>query len=252
MNVSFAVQEEKVSHIVDKISSVGFCVVENILAPTTSRKLRRVLQALLEAEKAKNLRPSGHQRVIHLAIKHPAFLDLACHPLVLAVWRKYLGSDMICSSLTANALWPGSTEQYWHVDHPYWTITPPYPVDVPLGGQAIWMIDDFTKDNGATAGVPRSHHRTYPPEIGNGWSNDATLFTGKAGSVAFLDGALWHTSTVNTTSAIRRAVLIRFIRSYCVQQEDMRLQLTKLQAPSDIVQELFGATQYTPTRDFPY
>lgn len=242
----------EVSRIVRAIRKDGFCVVPNLIPPNQCQKLGRILRRLLRDEKEANLRPNGHQRILHLAMKNPAFLDLVTHPLLLAVWRRYLGEDMICSSLTGNALWPGCTEQYWHVDHPYWTIAQPYPVSPPLAAQTIWMIDEFTHENGGTAGIRGSHRRQHLPELGSGWTDEATIFSGRQGSAILIDGALWHTSRPNSTKAIRTAVLVKFIRSFCVPQEDMRMQLAAIERPSEAVEFLFGAKQYIPTRGFPY
>jgi ectoine hydroxylase-related dioxygenase (phytanoyl-CoA dioxygenase family) len=103
--------------------------------------------------------------VLHILAKDPVFIEALVHPLVLAVWRKYLTEDLICSTFTANTLWPGAVEQYWHADHPYWTLTPPWPT-IPLAGQCIWFLDDFTVENGATAGIPGSHRANRLPGPG--------------------------------------------------------------------------------------
>ena len=230
----------------------GFCIVPGLISARRCAQLRAAMRCMLEGEREQNLRPTGHQRVLHLAAKDRRFLDLVQHPLVLAVWRSYLGEDMLCSSLTGNALWPGSTEQYWHVDHPYWTMAEPYPVSLPLAGQTIWMLDDFTRENGATAGLAGSHQRGRLPRLDSRWPKGATPITGRCGSAILMDGALWHTSTPNRSPAVRSAVLVKYIRSFCVTQEDMRHQLAAVQRPTRTLARLFGAEQYVPTRKFPY
>ena len=132
-----------VIQIVDRIREVGFCVVPAVLSEERCREFRQILMRMLKAEKQENFLPTGHQRVMHLLMKDPTFTSLLCDPFVLKVWRRYLGKDIICSTMSANALWPQSTELYWHVDHPYWTMSEPYPI-YPLTGEVIWMIDDFT------------------------------------------------------------------------------------------------------------
>jgi phytanoyl-CoA dioxygenase PhyH len=234
------------------IRRYGFCVVPDLISQRNAQQLATVLRRLLREEKNANLRPNGHQRILHLATKDRRFIDLVTQPFLLDVWRRYLGEDMICSSLTGNALWPGCTEQYWHVDHPYWTMAQPYPVRLPLAAQTIWMLDDFTLENGATAGIAGSHKQPQLPELGSKWTDEATIFTGTCGTAILMDGALWHTSRPNLTTSIRCAVLVKFIRSFCVPQEDMRAQAAALGAPTDTVQQLFGAKQYIPTRGFPY
>ncbi len=241
-----------VERAVDTIRDVGFCVVPNVLPRRRCEAIRAVLGRLMRAEKQANLLPSRHQRVMHLLVKDRIFVELLCSPFVLEVWRRYLGPDMICSTMSANVLWPHSTELYWHVDHPYWTIAPPYPVDPPLAGQAIWMIDDFTEANGATAGIAGSHRRRHLPALGEHWTDEATILTGARGGVILADGAWWHTSRPNTTGRTRAAVLTTYIRSYCVTQEDMRAQLQELRRPSKLVRHLLGGDQYQARTELPY
>lgn len=245
------VDPKQVERTVEVIRDVGFCVVPDVLPRRLCDEVRAVLGTLMRAEKAVNLLPSRHQRVMHLLVKHPIFAEVLVSPFVLAVWRRYLGPDMICSTMSANVLWPASTELYWHVDHPYWTMAQPYPI-YPLSGQAIWMIDDFTVANGATAGIAGSHRAPRLPELGEHWTDDATILTGARGSVILADGAWWHTSRPNTTRRTRSAVLTTYIRSYCVTQEDMRAQLRELRRPSKLVKHLLGGNQYQARTELPY
>ena len=246
-------QRAQVDRLVETIREVGFCVVPAVFPADRCRAVRAVLGRLMRAEKQQHLLlPSRHQRVMHLLTKDPIFVELLTSPLVLAVWRRYLGADMICSTMSANVLWPHSTELYWHVDHPYWTVAQPYPVDPPLSGQAIWMIDDFTVANGATAGIAGSHRRPYLPALGEHWTDEATILTGKAGSVILADGAWWHTSRPNVTARTRSAVLATYIRSYCVTQENMRAQLETMRRPSKLVRHLLGGDQYQARTELPY
>jgi ectoine hydroxylase-related dioxygenase (phytanoyl-CoA dioxygenase family) len=247
-----AVDQAVVDESLSEIRETGFCVVPNVISRSVCQQWRDALVPLALAERGANERPNGHQRVLHLLVKSSIFLEPLTHPLVLSVLRRYLGEDMICSSFSANILWPGCSEQYWHVDHPYWTMTQPYPLEMPLGGHALWMLDDFTFENGATAGIPGSHKRPGLPELGARWADDARVLVGEQGSVILADAAWWHTSRPNTTQGMRPALLAKYTRTFCVPQEDMRLQLQELKDPDPVVRQLLGGHQYVPTRGFPY
>lgn len=251
MSKKNGIRSKEVEQIAETIRDVGFCVVPSLISPKRCEEFRRVLMPILKAEKKQNLHHTGHQRILHLLVKNQIFKELLCHPFVLAVWRRYLCEDIICSTMTANALWPRSTELYWHVDHPYWTMTEPYPT-YPLTGQVIWMIDDFTNANGATAGIRGSHQRPKLPRLAENWTDEATILTGARGSAIFADGAWWHTSRPNNSRRTRFAVLATYIRSYCVPQENMRSQLEAMKNPSEQVKQLLGGKQYVPTVGFPY
>jgi ectoine hydroxylase-related dioxygenase (phytanoyl-CoA dioxygenase family) len=76
---------------------------------------------------------------------------------------------------------------------------------VPWMINTIWMLTDFTIENGATGVVPMSHRsrlRRPPPDI----QSDSPLIkpvTGRAGSVMMWHGGLFHQARANTSSQIR-------------------------------------------------
>ena len=54
----------------------------------------------------------------------------------------------------------------------------------------VVMLDDFTKENGATSYVPNSHLRLDRPDRDGNFSE--TQITGKAGDVIIFDSGIWH------------------------------------------------------------
>src|SRR5262249_29251496 len=80
---------------------------------------------------------------------------------------------------------------------------------------AIWMLDDFTTENGATRVVPRSHLVTRP--LAKSFAQplahhpEERVITGDAGSVLIFNGHLWHSGTQNRSQGPRRAVQMIFV-----------------------------------------
>jgi ectoine hydroxylase-related dioxygenase (phytanoyl-CoA dioxygenase family) len=87
----------------------------------------------------------------------------------------------------------------------------------------IWMLDDFTVDNGATRCIPGSHRwgklpqevlsdpaRPHPEEI---------LITGRAGTVVVMNAHLWHGGTANRTEKPRLAMHSFYCRRDLPQQQ---------------------------------
>src|SRR5207245_4455659 len=75
---------------------------------------------------------------------------------------------------------------------------------------SVWMLDDFTTENGATRVIPGSHKwgrrpqdvlenplAPHPQEI---------LVLGSAGSIAVMNAHAWHGGTANRTPAPRLAM----------------------------------------------
>jgi hypothetical protein len=74
---------------------------------------------------------------------------------------------------------------------------------------ALFMLDDFAADNGATRVVPGTHRRTAPParEMAQPASRhpDERVVTGPAGAVLVFNGHLWHAGRRNDSGRPRRA-----------------------------------------------
>jgi ectoine hydroxylase-related dioxygenase (phytanoyl-CoA dioxygenase family) len=258
---------ETIRKIIDTIEEVGYCVLPSVLSTDEADGMRRVIDTLRQREgrlaaevaldgndeglKAHGPIQVGHQRVVHIAAKHRAFLELLCHPVPLAIWERMLGADCICSTWTSNTVLPKGGKRHWHVDHPYWTMVPPFPAE-PLTGQTIWCLDDFTEDNGATRFIPGSHRHTWLPDHARDQVQDGDVVVAPRGSVILAHGACWHSMGRNESDAPRTAVFGRFARSYIIPQEEMRLQLAGFESPSALVQRLFGANQYLPSKGIPY
>jgi ectoine hydroxylase-related dioxygenase (phytanoyl-CoA dioxygenase family) len=78
---------------------------------------------------------------------------------------------------------------------------------------AIWLLDDFTPDNGATRLVPRSHKRGAVPKPyadPERHHPEEKVVVARAGSVLVFNGHLWHSGTRNRTKSPRRVVQCAF------------------------------------------
>ena len=90
----------------------------------------------------------------------------AFHRDTLAIARHFLGSCRVVEACS-KPCWPGAPAQALHVDSAHHFHQVP---DVPWMINTIWMLSDFTVENGATGIVPLSHRsrlKTPPPEVGH-------------------------------------------------------------------------------------
>ena len=102
----------------------------------------------------------------------------------------------------------------------------------------IWMIDDFTLENGATRCVPGSHRSgKLPQEAGIDPAAphpDEILVTGRAGTVVIMNAHVWHGGTANRTGAPRCAMHSFYTRRDKPQQQyQKRLLRLETQARFD-------------------
>ena len=172
-----------IDEVIARIDGRGYCVLPDVIPTEKADQARTILEGLLEAEIDDGARERKHQRVGGIAHKDPVFLELMCHPLIVALWKRYLGDDIMCSSWTANTIYPGHDAIGWHADYPFWSLKPPWPPGR-FAGQTVWLLDDFTEENGATATIPGSHRKGHPPDAPTDrWRPDGEILTGRRGSV---------------------------------------------------------------------
>ena len=156
------------------------------------------------------------QRIWNLPVKSEICARLIEEPRVLKLVRSVLGPDCILSDMSVNCIGPHTEGGAWHVDVPLGQIPEPLP-DFPLTLQNVWMLDDFTAENGATRVVPRSHLRRKKPTWGS-QQEDEVILTGPAGSVAIWLSNTWHRSGPNSTDRPRHAILGYYCRSWVSRQ----------------------------------
>ncbi len=242
-------RQHDISRIVEEIDERGFCIVPSVITPEEADEARRVLEGLLEAEATAETRAARTQRVGGIAYKHPIFLELMAHPFIVELWQTYLADeDIICCTWSANTAYPGYDKYAWHPDYPYWWINQPWPLDQ-VCGQTIWLLDDFSAENGGTGVLPGTHRKGHPPprDMAGAWQPEAEILTGVRGSVMVMHGATWHTARPNKTDKARSALLGMYMRPFFVTQEDMLAQLDKIEKPSALVKQLMGAKRHQPS-----
>jgi ectoine hydroxylase-related dioxygenase (phytanoyl-CoA dioxygenase family) len=198
----------------------GFVILESLLGPA---EVRELVAALAPLEAA---RPPGRNefeglrstRVYSLAGKGEPFLRLAEHPRVVEILDRALLPNWLLSTFQSIRLHPGESAQPWHADDGFYLIPRPR---ARLAVSAIWALEDFTAENGATEVFPGSHRwpDDRPPEGGRG----AVPALMPAGSVVLFDGALWHRGGENRSRGTRLAVSPQYCQPWLRPQESQLL-----------------------------
>jgi ectoine hydroxylase-related dioxygenase (phytanoyl-CoA dioxygenase family) len=195
----------------------GYSVLPDVLESTAAADLKDQVEDIAARERADGSAwfSHGNQRVFMLLNRGRSFVELAEHPVALEIAEQVLGPDLLLSSITANIACPDNSAQQLHADQQY--VHEPWLHALTV--QACWMLDDFTETNGATRVVPDSHRWGTRPSDDE---PETVHIIGKAGSVAFLDGRVWHGTSRNTTRSGRRGGIFTY---YCVpylrQQENV-------------------------------
>jgi len=191
------------------LAEVGYCLIENALAPERVNALRTRIIELAEAEVADGTHyvyeDGCNQRVWSLPNKDDMFIDLVFDPTVTELMNHVLGFGWLLSNLDANIAGPGGKPMFLHADQSF--APPPWPY--PVVANAMWMLDDFTTENGATRVKPGSHLKGEGP-MPTLEDTLTTAVTGPAGTVMVFDGRLWHQTGANTTENERRHGILEY------------------------------------------
>jgi ectoine hydroxylase-related dioxygenase (phytanoyl-CoA dioxygenase family) len=207
----------------EELDERGYIVLGRLMSPERLQKLRdRVEQVYAdEGDRAGHeFRHEDHvRRLANLVAKGVDFEDLVIEPAVLQRIEWVLGPDFKLSSLNARSANPRENcRQPLHIDaaaipdeQGYWVCN------------TIWLLDDFTVENGATRCVPGSHKWRLNPvamlQDPMAPHPQEELVTGRAGDVVVMNAHMWHGGTENRTDLPRRALHAFYCRGDKPQQQ---------------------------------
>jgi len=217
------------------LNEQGYLVLENFMSADLLAEVRQRVEELFakEGDRAGSefKQEPQSRRLANLVGKGEVFQRAIAVPEILERVGYTLGPEFKLSSLNVRS---ADSHSDWvqplHADvgaiadeKGYWV------------SNTVWMLDDFTIENGATRAVPGSHKwgklpqqvlenpsATHPQEI---------LITGKAGTVVVMNAHLWHGGTANRTTAPRCAMHAFYTRWDKPQQQyQKKLLPSKVQA----------------------
>jgi ectoine hydroxylase-related dioxygenase (phytanoyl-CoA dioxygenase family) len=220
VNENILTAEEK-----EKLDRDGFLPLPAILSAKQVSAFGSRLDELvkLEGEDAgKEVhQEKGTDRLSDLVNKDPLFEICFTHPRVLAAISHVLCGEFKLSSLNFRAALPGQGLQGLHAD--WGSAVEPGDYFV---CNSIWLLDDFTEQNGATRVVPGSQRSGKLPK--DAMADPTAPYPGEimviapAGTVVVFNSHTWHGGTLNATSMRRRAMHSYFCRRDQPQQLDQR------------------------------
>jgi ectoine hydroxylase-related dioxygenase (phytanoyl-CoA dioxygenase family) len=208
----------------EQLDRDGYAALPGVLSDGQVAAMRARLAELLSAEGDQAglevHQEAGTNRLADLVNKGSVFEPCFTDPRVLACVAHVLGEFKL-SSLNSRAALPGQGHQSLHAD---------WGGPVPSGGyqvcNSIWLLDDFTADNGATRVVPGTHRSGTVPRLAMpdpaAAHPDEVLITGRAGTVVVFNSHLWHGGTTNRSDRPRRALHSYFTRRGNGQQLDQK------------------------------
>lgn len=235
---------------VEAIRLLGYAVVDGDYSESELRQYSDAFdRALAQSERQHGGREAleridEHNTVRALLAYDRLFLDLARNSNVLAVCRRLVGDYLLLNQQNGIVNPPNSrryNQSAFHRDLPYQHFVSSRPLAV----NALFCLDSFTLENGATRVIPASHKDEAFP-------SDATVaalqlpITAKAGSFLVLDAMLFHSGGANATDRPRRAINHLYTVPIFRQQIDLPALLGDDFASDPEARRLLGYDVQTP------
>lgn len=209
----------------DFLDRNGFVPLPNVFTRELAEQMAARLDELVMLEGVhagtEVHKEAGTDRLSNLINKDPIFDICFTQPRVLAAIHHVLTREFKLSSLNSRAALPGQGLQALHAD---WG-GPVDPGDYYVCN-SIWLLDDFTEENGATRVVPGSHRSgQVPKQVMTDPSAphpDEVKLLAPAGTVVIFNSHTWHGGTLNRSANRRRAMHSYFCRRDQKQQLDQK------------------------------
>ena len=184
------------------LDDVGFVVIPGPFESGELPRISAAYESVVSSAVPDDIRiGSSTTRVNGFVDRELGFDALYTHKALLEASSHIIGKPFKLSSMHARTLRPNSSAQGLHVD---------FKQDedrFPLAG-FIFMVDEFTEDNGATGFVPGSHKWSAAPNDHSlaDHENKIQIARGLPGSLIVFNGSVWHGHMANLINAPRRSV----------------------------------------------
>ncbi len=204
-----------IEQAIERLRIVGYAAVESgysadkqqAIAEAFERARKRQLEIYGGVERLKEI--DEHNTIRAPLAYEDIFIELASNENILTVAEQLFGGSHKTGTYVLNQqngiINPGGAGTYnqaaYHRDLPYQHFTTSRPVAI----NALYCIDPFTKENGATLVLPATHKESkFPSEAVV--KNLAQPVEAPAGTFLVLDCMTYHSGGNNVTDKDRRAV----------------------------------------------
>jgi ectoine hydroxylase-related dioxygenase (phytanoyl-CoA dioxygenase family) len=216
------------------LATHGFCLLDGALSPDRVAALRERVMQLAAQEVADGTdyvyEGGANQWVWSLLRKDELFVELAAEPVVMELMEHLLGFNFLLSNINVNIAGPGGHPMFLHADQSF--LPPPWP-PYAIVANVMWMLDDFTTENGATRIVPGTHALGRGPDYGpDDMARPTVPVVAPSGTAMVFEGRLWHQTGANVTADEQRVgILAYYCRPFVRQQENFFVSL-----PPDVLE----------------
>jgi ectoine hydroxylase-related dioxygenase (phytanoyl-CoA dioxygenase family) len=227
--------ESALDEAAESVRNLGYAILDSGYTSSElisiSDEFNRTQEGYIDIYGESRLRSLDEIHTIRSPLTHGGeeFLRLALNENLLFILNKLISGKFILNQQNGviNPPQEAFNQGAWHRDLPYQHFI----TTKPLAINALFCVDDFTFENGATFVLPASHKSEKFPSDKYIQKN-AIQVQAKAGSFILLDCMLFHAGGSNKTNSARRAVNHVFNIPYFKQQINipMNIQSVNLSA----------------------
>ncbi|UHL63247.1 phytanoyl-CoA dioxygenase family protein [Paralcaligenes sp. KSB-10] len=206
--------------IVEEIRNLGYAVINPGISDENAQQLATKFDIVYAAYQHRFGTAFLNDRDEHNTIRLPlafnsSFLYLATNKNLIAIISKLIYGKFILNQQNGiiNPVGSRYNQGAWHRDLPYQHFVSTRPIII----NALYCVDDFTAQNGATYVLPASHKQNAFPSD-EYVAKNAIQVAAPAGSFIIIDGMTYHRGGKNTTQTPRRAVNHVYTIPYIKQQ----------------------------------
>jgi ectoine hydroxylase-related dioxygenase (phytanoyl-CoA dioxygenase family) len=239
---------EQVRHLGYAVIDAGYTADE---LQGIAEEFNRTRASYVETHGETTLKRLNELHTIRSPLTHggAAFLNLALNSNLLSMLKRLIAGQFILNQ--QNGIINPPQEAYnqgaWHRDLPYQHFVSSQPLAI----KALFCVDDFTFENGATFVLPASHKAEAFPSASYIQKN-AVQVVAKAGSFILLDCMVFHTGGFNSTMQVRRAVNHVYNIPFFKQQINIPMNMVQSDTLSAQVKELLGFKDGEPASIIEY
>ena len=211
----------QIEDVVARIKQDGWSIVEGVIPDDEVGAVRDSIVKTVDAYEDSPPDEFGVTNPARRGIINydQSFAAYLANKYVMGVTEELWGKFVRITITTPVLNRPGGKPQGWHADWPFNQTHPvvvkePFP-DTPMYLTMIYMLSDFTEENGGTLIAPGSHRSLHDWTTHYGETKmdphpSQLQAVAPAGSALMFDSRMWHAVPVNKTDEIRVGVTVRY------------------------------------------
>ena len=238
----------------EQIKNIGYAIIDggytSLELQNISERFNHIREHYIETYGELELKSINEFHTIRSPLTHggEVFLRLALNKNLLLILKKLIVGKFILNQQNGIINPPQETynQSAWHRDLPYQHFV----CTKPLAINAVFCVDDFTRENGATFVLPASHKSEDFPSP-NYIKKNAIQVEAKAGSFILLDCMVFHAGGFNRTSSERRGLNHVYNIPFFRQQINIPRNM-KSTILSNVERDILGFNDIEPASIFDY